>query len=101
MFVFIFVSLVFANLLRPRLSAQAVAIKNALAASSNGLSKLAGTFKQDPAYRDSMEDASVSHGDVQIGSGSLSTASGPYLAPPLREQLLHQPRDRDTPPSIL
>ena len=101
MFVFIFVSLVFANLLRPRLSAQAVAIKNALAASSNGLSKLAGTFKQDPAYRDSMEDASVSHGDVQIGSGSLSTASGPYLATPVRQQLLHQPGDRDTTTSMV
>jgi len=100
-FVFIFVSLVFVNLLRPRLSAQAVAIKNALAASSNGLSKLAGTFKQDPAYRDSMEDASVSHGDVQIGSGSLSTASGPYLATPVRQQLLHQPGDRDTTTSMV
>ncbi len=101
MFVFIFVSLVFANLLRPRLSAQAVAIKNSLAASSNGLSKLAGTFKQDPAYRDSTEDMSVSHGDVQIGSGSLSTASGPYLATPVRQRLLHQPGDIDTTTSMV
>jgi YYY domain-containing protein len=100
MFVFIFASMVFANLLRPRLSAQVVAIKNSLTANSNGLSKLAGTFKQDPAYRDAMEDASVSHGDVQIGS-NLSTASGPYLATPVREQLLHQPGDRDTTTSMV
>ncbi|HKF36829.1 MAG TPA: DUF2298 domain-containing protein, partial [Ktedonobacteraceae bacterium] len=92
-FVFIFISLVFVNLLRPRLSAQAFAIKNPLAAGSNGLSGLAGTFKQDPAYRDSTGDVGVSLGDVEIGSGSLSIASGPSLATPVRQQVAATSRD--------
>src|SRR6266487_397371 len=104
MFVFIYTSLIFVNLLRPRLSAQSFSRKNSLAASSNALSQQARPSKTDQVARDSRNYAHASQDDEQIGyTGiSLNNASNPHVAAPIRQQTttasqatLHQFEDMD------
>jgi len=78
MFVFIYVSLLMVNLLRPRLIAKINSGKNSQAPSSS---------KQDRVSRDSASFAEVDQEDTQVslGSNKLTTASGSYLTAPIRQ----------------
>ncbi len=104
MFAFIFISLLFASLLRPRLHTQAASGKNSFAASSSVLSRQAGPSESDRIARDSMNNGLVNQNDTQRGnnSGRSSTASGPHVATPVHQQvaaasqaILHQSEDVD------
>jgi len=103
MFAFIFISLLFASLLRPRLHAQAASGNNSFAASSNLLSQQADLSNPDRIAGDSLNNG-VNHNETQGGniSGRVNIAGSPHVAAPVRQPVvaasqafLHQCEDVD------
>jgi YYY domain-containing protein len=103
MFAFIFISLLFVNLLRPRLSAQAPAGKIPLAPGPNVLSQQASPSRPGQLGKNAINYVQVSQDDMLIGSGSRSsTASGSHRAVPVHQPvistsqaMLHQSEDEN------
>ena len=103
MFAFIFVSLLCANLLRPRLSARALAGKIPSAPGPNVLSQQASPSRPGQIGENAINYVQVSHDDMLIRRGrSLSTASGSHIAVPVHQPVttttrstLHQSGDED------
>lgn len=89
MFAFIFISLLFASLLRPRLHTQAASGKDSSATSSNVLSQQAGPSNEHWISRDSSNNG-VNQNETHGGniSGRLNIASGPHVAAPVRQQVV-------------
>ncbi len=111
MFAFIYISLIFANLLRSRLSARAVSPNNPLAAGSNILDLQANPASAGQIDGNAMNYVQASQDDAQIkrSSSRLTTVSGPHAASPARQQVtpvfqaaLHRSEnvDNSMPPEI-
>jgi len=103
MFAFIFVSLLCANLLRPRLSSQAPAGKIPLAPDPNVLSQRANPSRSGRLDKNAINYVQVSQDDMLVGRDSrLSSTSGSHIAVPIHQTaistsqaILHQSDDAD------
>ena len=96
-FVFVFVTLLCVNLLRPRLTAQTAALKSTLAASSNGMSK-----PMSASTSNRRSEKSMNPDDVEIERIRLTTSGDYQVVSPVRQQItavpqaiLHQPGDAE------
>src|SRR6266516_2289037 len=103
MFAFIFVSLLCANLLRPRLSSQAPAGKIPLAPDPNVLSQRANPSRSGRLDKNAINYVQVSQDDMLVGRDSrLSSTSGSHIAVPIHQTaistsqaILHKSDDAD------
>jgi uncharacterized membrane protein len=105
MFVFIYVSMLFVNLLRPRIASRTVSGKNPPTAGSNAMDEQSRSSEPGQITGESMNITRLSQEDTQVslGSGRQTTASGPHVATSTRQlagdlSSSNQPWEEETAP---